>query len=436
MKKPLILMPSKQMDKNRKSDRHEDRLIRVGEKAREYLGLNGETNVELWSNSTVSNRINRSKILQIHQAFNTDLNKVKNKGTNPEEYLRIGFVTTNTFEFICGNNSGNEDIWVSNSIDDTVIGGDPEFLLLDTDNVAVYASEIERFASSGELGSDGPLAEIRPKPEIEVDELVNSIGRILESHANARLIKKYGWAACCYWLGKGYDRYGNDRMKWPVGGHIHIGTPLQLRDKKISDYRFNHFYYVTLTKILDELLAIPLTKVDGEKESKKRREEYGKFGDHRTEHDRLEYRTLSGMWLAHPKLAGIVLGTAKAIVDSYFQMVESKNFETEYISGSINTEVFCFHGSFTSWDKIPIMNDFGTTMKSADMRNALHKYEIKYDKAYINQLTEKLRRLPVYNKYAEYIDGLIELVSLPYNKIEKINRDLKATWIEGADFII
>jgi len=48
MKNQLILVPSKRMDGNTKADRNEDRLIRMGERARENLGLKNDKSVELW----------------------------------------------------------------------------------------------------------------------------------------------------------------------------------------------------------------------------------------------------------------------------------------------------------------------------------------------------------------------------------------------------
>lgn len=437
MKKPLILIPSPRMDSNQKSDRGEDKLIRIGSKARTNLNLDGEKTVELWPNNTTSDRINRSKVLSIFQGFSSDLKAARGNGMSQEEYLRVGFVTTRTFEYICGNGANSKnDIWISQSIDDTVVGGDPEFILIDEGNTVQYAGMVGGFGSEGELGSDGPLAEIRPAPAIEVEDFVNTISKILKTHPKAKYIKNYKWMADCCWLGRSNNAGGRDRDAWPIGGHIHIGTPAQIANKLNINNLFKHFYYVTLTRILDELLAIPIMRVDNKEGSKARRTYYGMYGDYRTEHNRLEYRTLSGMWMAHPKLALITIGVAKAIIDTYFQMLEAKNFRTEYISGTVSSNTNCFDPKFDSWSNMGIMLDFGTTLSSAEMKNILHNYAIKYDKAYIKSLSERLRKLPTYDKYATYIDQLIELVAQPYNKINKMSRDLKKAWVDGEDFII
>lgn len=431
MKKALILIPSKLMDGNKKTDRGEDKLIRIGVKARSNMGLDNEKSVELWPTNNVSGRINRSKVLNIYQAYSADLKSARSNGMSPEECLRVGFVTTRTFEYICGNAADKNDIWISQSIDDTVIGGDPEFILIDDDNEVIYASSV--INRDGELASDGPLAELRPDPTIEAEDFVKAIQKILSSHPRVKDIKKYSWRAACCWLGRGKD---DERDEWPTGGHIHIGTPIQVAQKISINNTFKYFYYVTLNRILDELLGIPLMRMDNKQESITRRRHYGAFGSYRTDHGRLEYRTLSGMWMAHPKLALTTLGVAKAIIDSYFQMLEAKNFKIEYLSGISNSSTNCFISNFNSWDNMQIMHEFGTTMSSGEMIDILHSYKIKYDKAYIKKLSDRLKRLPTYDKYAQHIDNLIELVSLPYQKVSKMSKDLKKTWVEGEDFII
>lgn len=438
MKKPLILIPSTLMDSNKKRSRKEDTLIRVGSKARTYLELDNEKSVELYPTNTPRDRINRNKILSIFQAFSEDLNRIKTSGMSQEELLRVGFVTTKTFNYICGNGaSSKNDIWISQSISDTVIGADPEFILL-KNNKYVNAAHVVSY--HGELGSDGPLAEIRPNPEIEVEAFVNSIRNILTNHPHTKDISEYTWKSACCWQEYYEDEYDPDvteRYTYPVGGHIHIGTPAVIA-KKFGEDSFTYYYYQSLVRILDELLAIPLMRIDNKEESILRRDSYGQYGDYRTDNGRLEYRTLSGMWISHPKLALMVVGTAKAIIDAYFKMLEAKSFNTEYLGNGIiiSKNKSCFNDNFDGWKDIEIMKDFNTTMSSQQLREILHSYKIKYTKEYITKLTEKFRRLPTYNKYAEYIDGLLELISLPKDRISKINTDLKETWVQGADFII
>jgi len=421
------------MDTNQKSDRYEDKLVRIGSKARSNLGLSNEKSVELWPSTSTKDRINRSRTLSIYKAFSADLKKSK-EGMPAEQFNRIGFVTTNTFNYICGGGAeGYGDIWLSPNIDDTVIGGDPEFILLNADDSVKYAGAVNGFGSSGELASDGPLAELRPDPTITADDFVENIRSILKKHPNTSLISKYKWLASCCWGGSGKTPYNGDRQEWPVGGHIHIGTPLKIAEAFADSNYFKRGFYMSLCRILDELLAVPLMKLDGKDESIARRSHYGSFGSYRTDHDRLEYRTLSGIWIAHPMLALTVLGTAKAIIDSFFKMVESNNFDEKYVGRG---ETNMLDHNFKSWDKVGVTKDIGTTKSSSEMASILNNYEIKYNKSYITELTKKLRGLIAYDQYAGHIDTLIELVSMPYKDLNTINKNIKETWIEGEEFII
>ena len=242
MKKQLILVPSRRMDTNKKKDRYEDKLIRLSSAARENLSLLDEKTVELWPSTTTNDRINRSKTLKIFKAYSSDLRALREQDMSAEECMRAGFVTTRTFEYICGNGAdGEKDIWMSQSIEDTVIGGDPEFVLVAKGGGIKYAGEVNDFGHGGKLASDGPLAEIRPDPTITAEDFVESIKSILTNHRNVKLINPFDWAASCCWMGPRAG--GPDRDGWPVGGHIHIGTPAQIAEKIHGDRSFRESFF-------------------------------------------------------------------------------------------------------------------------------------------------------------------------------------------------
>jgi len=209
MKAKLVLMVSEKMDSNQKQDRYEDRLIRMGERARNNLGLKDEKSVELWPEGPTRDRINRSKVLDIFQAYASDLKKAK--ATVPaEDFDNVGFVTSKIFKYICKDNRKKKNnIWIADTIEDTIIGADPEFLLMNDDGTIKYASEVAGFGHVDILGSDGPLAEIRPEPTVDIVDFVHSIKHILNNHENVELIKQYQWMSGCYYYGKqegGYER--------------------------------------------------------------------------------------------------------------------------------------------------------------------------------------------------------------------------------------
>jgi len=448
MKSPLILVASDRMDSNKKNDRNENGLIRLGTIARDNLGLVGEKIVEVWPDTDIEGRINRSKSLEIFQAYSSDLKKAK-ASMSANDFERVGFVTTTIFNYVCRDNRKNkENIWLADTVEDTVVGGDPEFMLFEEDGKIMYAAKVHNLGHNAELGSDGPLAEIRPKPTISVEGFVDNIHDILTNHPNTNLIDPYEWVGGCNHRGCETGMTDQDNSRdWPVGGHIHLGTPGNLA-QKISSFGNNYScaVYACLQRILDSYVAIPMMKLDGKQKGMQRRgTSYGYFGDHKTDHGRLEYRTLSGEWLTHPELTRIVIGTVKAIAHAYFRAVEDGGFKHSLIMTKkhqetndwyLQQDLRFFDKTFDEWKNIEITKAFDTTSSSENMRNILHKWEIEFKKNYFDKLQSKFRSLQTYREYADYIDKFIEVVRLPQNVLNGREKGLKHTWVGNVNFII
>lgn len=433
MRKKLILTASRKMDNNKKQDRNEDGLIRMAAAVRDYMGFHDDQ-VKLWP--VGSTEADRSISLEIFHAFGADIKElkknIKSGKIDKGQYERTGFVTTETFHKICGE--GNklkhaDNIWISDDIHDTVIGADPEFLIFGQDGTVVPATNI--LPHIGEIGSDGAMAEIRPLPEVSVDKLVRNMREIFENNVNKGDIKDYKLIATCYHEdgGRGY----------PVGGHIHVGNPIQLVNKS-SDVK-RGFYKVT-NKILDEYLTVPLIKLDGPNGAGRRSNKmvysgYGYFGDFRTNHGRLEHRSLSGIWLLHPSVSKAVLGTAKAITDEAFKLISAHKFAEDYILPYRFADTNMYNTNFKSWDKIPLAADMGCTKPSKWMINMLKKSDEKtIDHTHVKKLHNKLKSLSTFEDNRKYIDGLCEILKLKYEETSKWDRDIRENWLGNKKFLI
>lgn len=441
MKAPLILVVSDRMDSNKKSDRYEDKLIRMGEKARQNLGLVDEKTVELWPEGEASDRISRSRVLEIFQAYSEDLKKAKSSIAE-EDYGRIGFVTSRTFSYICKDKrKKKEHIWIADTVEDTVIGADPEFLLINADGTVKYAAEVQGFHHSDELGSDGPWAELRPKPEIEVAKFVANMQDLLRNHKNAKLINKYQWRGGCFYYAQ---REGGEDRTWPMGGHVHIGTPAKLA-RAIESFGDNYrtAVYACLNKALDEYITIPMIRLDGVEDATKRRSEYGFYGDVRTDHGRLEYRSLSGEWFTHPRLAEITVGAVKAVAHAFFKILDESGYKhsmvmTKNQQGSNSRQDFRFFDrSFDDWKNIEIMKALNAIKNSGRMYQIMQEGKIEFRKPFFASLKKKLKSLPTYKDYSELLDAFVEVVSLSNDVLTKErDRDLKHNWVGNKEFII
>lgn len=436
MKAKLLLVVSERMDSNKKKDRYEDKLIRMGQKARENLGLTDDKTVELWPDGSTKEKLARSKVLAIFKAYTSDIKKLRDEGMSPEDILRVGFVTSRTFDYICGRADGR-DIWLSDTIEDTIVGGDPEFLLMTESGRAKYAGSVSGFHHDGQLASDGPLAELRPNPEVNVNDFVKNIKDLLTNHENVNCISRYKWAGGCFFDVEAVDDpYGN-RRTWPIGGHIHIGTPLRIAEKMARDAAFKNGTHATIQKILDEYVTIPMMKVDGVETSCIRRRHYGKYGEKRVKGqngERLEFRSLSGQWLTHPKLAAAVLGTVKAVSHSVFKDIEDSGMDSSLVVSDYPGNIFS--DDFNGWQRMGIVASYGAVKPNREMRSILHQGEVNFSKRQVNKLKKKLRELKTYDGYKEHIDVFCEVIAQPEERLSEQENDLKKTWVEGQDFII
>jgi hypothetical protein len=428
-KQKLILVPSEKMDSNRKEDRNEHGLIRMSKAARSNMGFEDE--VEVYPQGNSANATKGAMLLKIFHAYSADIKKLRrDEGFSEADLKRTGFVSTRTYNRITGNTNRPvaKNIWITDDIADTIIGADPEFLLFDNDGNVVRANNVMGY--NGPIGCDGAMAEVRPKPAASPEGLVANIKELFESHDHTHRIEPYNWMAGCY--------YKDNARDYPIGGHIHIGNPVRIA--KIGTERRTDFFKA-FNKILDELLAIPMIKIDGADLGRARRTEctmgkFGYFGEFRLCNGRLEHRTLSGMWLMHPTLATMVFGTAKAIIDEVYRHVADQNYSLDYMFPHKLKRHQVWGTSFDRWGEIPLVNDLGCVKPSRDMVELLHKSSAtKITKKYLANWYARMRKLSTYKQYAKYIDGLYEILKNTTKSFHDYDKRLQSSWLEGKPFL-
>jgi len=440
----LILLASVAMDGNKKEDRNENKLIRMPAKVRNKMGFDEES-VEIYPSGSSDDRIAKSQLLEIFHAYSADLKKVKtmiSKGEiTPEEATRIGFVTSNTLNKINGGKGKKaKDIWVSNTIHDTVIGSDPEFLLFEKDQSRIVPAS-SKLGHTGELGSDGAMAEVRPRPAITVEEHINNITNILKHNKNIKNIEPYKWMSGCY--------YKDDARDYPVGGHIHIGNPVKIAKLPQKE---KYAFFRVVNKILDELLAIPMTKLDGSDEGSKRRTAcrmsnyggYGFFGEWRPCEGRLEHRTLSGMWLTHPSIAKAVLGTAKAIIDEVFKLASHNKFNTKYMcllcdEEGGNAEVYkkMWKSGFDGWKNVKLAKDMQCTAPSNKIITWLNESKPgRINSTYLKTWLTTMKGFSTYKNNSDYVNGLYEILKISAKELGTFDRELQSNWLKRKKFLV
>lgn len=442
-KKKLVLLSSKAMDDNQKPDRNEHGLVRMSATVRKHMKFVDNT-VEIFPvDVSATEKIAKTQSLSIFQAFLTDSRSIKKKVVagelTAEEAVRVGFVTTKTLNKITGGSTAKSkrSIWVSDTISDTVIGSDPEFLIFDRDSGNIIRAN-NVMSKSGKLGSDGAMAEIRPDPTVDPAAHVANMIKIFKDDKAVKLIDKYRWSAECY--------HRDSNRDYAVGGHIHIGNPMKIADMP-QDNRIAFFR--CMNKIMDELLAIPLIKLDGADKGSKRRIDcqinsggggFGYFGEYRLCGGRLEHRTLSGMWLLHPSVARAVFGTAKAIIDEVFKLVSDRKYSKKYMclfpESSRNTRHMWKKG-YDGWKKIGLLRDMQCVATSDLMIDTLHKSSpSSINSVYLNKWLSKMKSFSTFRRHSQYIYGLHEILKISTSNLQGWDREIQKNWIRKKKFMV
>jgi len=321
------------------------------------------------------------------------------------------------------------------------MGSDPEFLLFEKDEDRIIPAA-NKLGHVGELGSDGAMAEIRPKPTTTVEGHIHNIENILRHNKYIKDIKDYRWMAGCY--------YKDNMRDYPIGGHIHIGNPVKIAKLPQKE---KYAFFRVVNKILDELLAIPMTKLDGNDEGSKRRTDcrmsvhggYGFFGEWRPCEGRLEHRTLSGMWLTHPSIARAVLGTAKAIIDEIFMLVSHNKFNLKYMclycgaEGGNDLEVNkkMWKPGFDGWRKVGLAKDMQCITPSDRIITCLNESKpSRINGAYLKNWLNRMKEFSTYKDNAHYIDGLHEILKLSAKQLKEYDRDIQNNWVKQNKFLV
>lgn len=431
----LILLASEKMGSNKKEDRNENGLVRMSARAREHLGF-AEDNVEVCKDGSGTSS------LEIFHAFSDDLKILKElteKGSlSPEDKVRVGFVTAHTLKQINGRNAKQvKNIWISDTAHDVVMGSDPEFLLFNREDGRVMRAN-EFLSRNGELASDGAMAEIRPKPAITAEEHVQNIHALFKSHKARNSITDYKWACACYHV--------DDNRDYPVGGHIHVGNPAKIARWSMEN---RDAFFIVFNKILDELLAVPLTKLDGIESGKNRRTNcrmsnnggYGYFGEWRNCNGRLEHRTLSGMWLLHPSVAKATLGTAKAIIDEVLRLVAHNKYDKKYMclypKGNNPRGTNMWKKGFNGWKDVQLSKDMKCTSSSGKIISLLNESDPdRINSTYLKDWLSTMKGLSTYKNNSKNILGLYEILNISAGQLHRWDREIQKNWLTNKKFMV
>lgn len=438
----VILVPSTSMDGNKKPGRDENNLARMAKITRSYLKLDSKNIV-----------LSGEKVIELEPfiAFTSDIRKIITMLDSNElteaDVLRVCFVTTSNFKALGGTGKSLECALIDDYFDKLYIGTDPELLFMDK-GVVVHANKIQGFGGTYKFGVDGPMAELRPDPSYTPEGLVENIKSILNNEAATSKIKDIDWLSACY--------YENALRDFPVGTHIHIDNPPQiakldageyLGPKKTGNNSPRHRLFAVTNRIMDELLTLPMIRLDGNVGHNRRAhckmsaangftsahygKGYGFFGEWRPARGRFEFRSLSGLVLMNPDISTAVFGTAKAIAEAVYKDAIANKLDSNYILPAEFSDKGIYEYEFNDWAKIPLAEKFGCVGCSKDITDTMNNSSRnEISPKYIQQWLVRMRKLPTYTQYEDYIEGLGDLLSCSAKVLDGFGKNVKKEWKE------
>jgi hypothetical protein len=208
----------------------------------------------------------------------------------------------------------------SSQHEDFLIGADPEFLALNSDNEIVTPQGYG--GTNVPLGADGggDNFEIRPDPSYNPLEVVWNIRQcFLNKVAEKPKLLHCKWMSGSGVFIKNYDEYNGSSSQdfYPLGGHLHFGV------KRLNAR--------VTTLLLSQFLGPCTVLIESAKEAKRRRSHYyGYANDFREQPYGFEYRTPSS-WLSSPYVAAAVLCLAKVVM---FEILNTPKFRNPHYTNS------------------------------------------------------------------------------------------------------
>jgi hypothetical protein len=399
------LRPSKEMDAAASTNMEEHTFVRLPNRARLYYNPS-----EAWDKIYLIVRGAKDKKLRIRQAFKKDIASI----TDRSRLDHVGFVTTKTYTAIVNKNNNKADnVWVSEDTETVVIGCDPEFVIVGDNGQAVYADTV--LGANGnnkwdKLGSDGPCAEIRPDPSEDIEVLIKNIRSLLTSN-KSEVINNYRWI--------GGARYKHPSMAkgFNIGGHIHLGKPADVVKPEDGAKQDLYSCQRAITRILDEIVGIPMIRFDTPTPAE-RRKEYGGFGDVRIKGpQKVEWRVPSGIWLVHPTFSRAVLSVTKAVTEEIWKRYKDRDLSDAFMIQKGTSD--------------NIYGSFGC-MSDEKARSILNNSSIKdVSDQHVANIHALYKKMSTYHKYKEQIDLFVKLCMSKKHPVGEKYLELRDGWVNN-----
>jgi len=390
----------------------DENIVRLGKEARKALGITKckDEKIEVWANPFID-----SRLYKVKKAFSIDLKNI------PKDSIKNTiFVSKGQFDKLFKESEMfgvHNNFWASTK-KKTCVGSDPEFILFKNTNThdMIYAADLLPFDS--QIGSDGPLAELRAKPGItpkehtnNISELINNIHRYINTEeVRCRIFPYVDFES------SNSDNEESSRV--PVtsvscGGHIHFGITKKINtNTALNEHKL-------ITEILDRTLAIAMHRLDKDLGVKRRtKQNYGKAGDYRAEYpyNVLEYRVLSATWLLYKDLTEATLTVASDLVEEISSRLVAQDINID--PSKIYSNSFIFGELFPELSELAIYNrdDIERVLQT----NPDNDDFLNYTKKSLECMSQIIG--------SDELETLSRVILSDYKKLDNLNPDFIDNW--------
>lgn len=375
----------------------ETTLIRIPKVLREQMGLSLGQDITLNSNK------NTPVVLTISPAYKADVDTDSN----------YCYVSNSIFNLI-----NIVEKCPIKKVDTITLGCDPELFLIDNKTHHLLRANMF-FRKSGEVGHDGMLAELRPKPSIDpgtltdnLYDLIKQTRQILNLNLNnydPGRITLFG--ASSYNTGLQQNFGQNNNIFATAGFHLHFGLPSDLLGTTAGAIST----MCKIANVLDYYVGIPAILAEQTNDHKRRTNtgvSYGKPSDFRPGNKTFEYRVPGGSLLRHPKLTYGLINLGHFVITDVVSKLKGETNGFEDLSfDSVNK----FFSNF--YQEIPDLNTMFNVMCSPNTERA---------QALVGNIRDGLSNMVDFGEREEDISNFFGIIEDSKN----INNNIEVNWGE------
>jgi hypothetical protein len=379
----IKIKKSNLMTSNSGKYQNENCLIRIPEKLMSSLGLSVGKYIEM---SSLDGQI---LPLMVDYAYRED--------EELDNY--ICYVTDSVFEITNVEKTNSLKIEKTQEI---TLGCDPEFFFVDRNNGNLLRANAF-LRKYGEVGNDGILVEIRPKPSTTPLGLYENIRRLIISTReilshnttyNHNDIMLYGASS-----------YRNIE----AGFHLHFGLPNKLLGKKPT----NISVLKQVAKVMDYYLGMLSVISEGNYDNKRRTSmytSYGKPGDFRVNNRTMEYRVVGGNLLRHPTLTLGLISIGAIVVQDIIDKFNSLTYGFKDLHWATNDRRL-----------IDVYPNIANTINTYNCICCPTDYNAR---TVLNSIIEDIRKMSKYNENSNQTEEFFKSLKENY----QYSNDIEENW--------